>query len=428
MQEKKDLMEATVFVSNPIIQAKRKMNILGERIFKIGLASLRPHIEGQDGVEYDTEFREIIIPYKKLVEMFGNEFAPPDIKKAIRKKRNEAIVGYIERKTEDGWEDAVPLYSYIGYKDRVGLRFKFNEEWKKDLIELAQNPGFSSYKLKEVFDLSSVHAVRLMELMQMKAGHFKDHDEIFNILSIDFLKKTLMKEEYNGRNDSFRRVVINPAVEEINEKTRYELKYLNVKEGRKVIAYKFLMRIKKDCKEKVKETIDVSASDSVVASDWTDEQQVAVDRLARYKILNVPEDVQKIIKNNDLSRIHQNIDYELYEDSPKPTEEQLPGAIIRAIRENRAGTAAEAKKRTAAREKKKEEAREAERKEQAKETELELSGIEAEQVFYERHGKEYNQKIYDWAIAKIDKLGLSDKKVDEIARKHINECAKNGKG
>ncbi|MCR5766611.1 MAG: replication initiation protein [Treponema sp.] len=309
--ENNKLMEKRVFMSNPLFEAKRRMSIFGEKIFKIGLANIRPHIKDEQEGEYDTEFHEVIIPYNKLIEYFGYD-ASTLIKNAVEDNVNETIKSYLQRKTEDGWDDAVPLYAYIGYKKNVGLRFKFNSEWKKDLIELVRQTNFSSYKLKEIFNLSLVHSVRLMELMQMKAGHFKDHDEIYADYSIDFLKNVLTKGGYEGRNDNFRRIVINQAVNEINAKTRYELKYENIKEGRKVIGYKFIMKFKEGYNDNDTKIDENKVIDVKIEEEMDQEKQKAYTALLNAginspvakKLLEIEEpkyiikDVEKGIKEN----------------------------------------------------------------------------------------------------------------------------------
>ncbi len=86
--------------------------------------------------------------------------------------------------------------------------------------------------------------------------------------------------------------------------------------------------------------------------EYTEEQQIVVDRLAHYNILALNGKklawLHKMILNNDLERINKNIDFVV--NVERPDKGQISGAIINAIKEDRAGKAAAAKERRKVRE------------------------------------------------------------------------------
>lgn len=145
--------------------------------------------------------------------------------------------------------------------------------------------------------------------------------------------------------------------------------------------------------------------------EYTEEQQIVVDRLAFYKIVSIPAWLIRIIEANDFKRINRNIDYVV--NVEKPDKVQIPGAIINAIREDRAGAAAAAKERRDAREMKLHEERTAQTYAQAKETSL--SAFEAHAVICQQRGLSFLERAFESGMEKIKTLGLTDEAVRRIA-------------
>lgn len=95
--------------------------------------------------------------------------------------------------------------------------------------------NFTLYNLKEVADLTSIYAVRLYELMQqfntttgMLIHNMEQWREMFGVQPTQYKLYADLK-----------RKVFNQALEEINEKTGYQLTMTEIKEGRKVVRVRF---------------------------------------------------------------------------------------------------------------------------------------------------------------------------------------------
>ena len=59
-----------IYQSNPLIQARKDFDVIGMRIFFLGLQGLNPHFSENDKY-FDENFNKLFIPTKKLVEIFG---------------------------------------------------------------------------------------------------------------------------------------------------------------------------------------------------------------------------------------------------------------------------------------------------------------------------------------------------------------------
>lgn len=95
--------------------------------------------------------------------------------------------------------------------------------------------NFTLYNLKEVADLTSIYAVRLYELMQqfntttgMLIHTIEQWREMLGVQPTQYKLYGHLKDK-----------VFNQALEEINEKTGYQLIMTEIKEGRKVVRIRF---------------------------------------------------------------------------------------------------------------------------------------------------------------------------------------------
>ncbi|MCE2706827.1 MAG: replication initiation protein [Proteobacteria bacterium] len=95
--------------------------------------------------------------------------------------------------------------------------------------------NFTLYNLKEVADLTSIYAVRLYELMQqfntttgMLIHTIEQWREMLGIQPTQYKLYGHLKDK-----------VFNQALEEINEKTGYQITMTEIKEGRKVVRIRF---------------------------------------------------------------------------------------------------------------------------------------------------------------------------------------------
>jgi plasmid replication initiation protein len=98
------------------------------------------------------------------------------------------------------------------------------------------------YNLKEISNFGSLYSTRLYELIQ----EFKDTG--FIIKSIQQLRTVFAVGEKLQRYNDFKRFTFAHAVDEINNQYDLNLIFEEVKEGRKIVAIKFLFKPNFICK------------------------------------------------------------------------------------------------------------------------------------------------------------------------------------
>ncbi len=233
----KDFVEA-----NPLVEARKEMNVTEMRLFVLGLQDIKPHFK--DDILHDVEFHETIIPYNELMGLFGNDYNGniTNLKKQV-KKASRCV---IELSSENGGFGFASIYRKIRYEPNKGLIIHFNDELKPYILELA-NQAYTRYKVKAFFSLSSTYSWRILELLLQKQGYFKKgYKKIFIDLSIEKLRFELNVEKgkYEGRMNNFRKYILDEPIKEINKKTNYFVWYEVQKAGRKVTGFKFWLKLK----------------------------------------------------------------------------------------------------------------------------------------------------------------------------------------
>ena len=236
------ILEKDVVQANPLIEARKEMNVTEMRLFVLGLQDIKPHIK--DDTLHDVEFHETIIPYNELIELFGNDYNGniTNLKKQV-KKASRCV---IELSSDNGGFGFSSIYRKIKYEPGKGLIIHFNDELKPYILELV-NQAYTRYKIKAFFSLSSSYSWRILEALLEKQGYLRQgHKEIFIDLTMEKVRFLLNVEKgkYEGRINNFRKYILDNPIKEINEKTDYLVWYEVQKTGRKVTGFKFWLKLK----------------------------------------------------------------------------------------------------------------------------------------------------------------------------------------
>lgn len=136
-------------------------------------------------------------------------------------------------------------YTQLGYIRQASFKkgkitVLLDELLAPQLLALKQN--FTSFGLVNMLVLKSKYAMTIYQIL-------KSFESIVTWeTDLDDLKRKLYAEQYD-RYPDFRRKVLEPAIEEINEKTDIKVSYDLQKEGKKVVGIKFIIRENKDVVE-----------------------------------------------------------------------------------------------------------------------------------------------------------------------------------
>lgn len=126
----------------------------------------------------------------------------------------------------------IPICQNSVYNTKEGsLTIKFNEDIMPYLAQVKQK--FVLYNLKEVANFGSLYSTRLYELIQ----EFKDTGYI--IKSVTQLREVFAVGKKFTKYNDFKKYTFAHAVDEINAQYEMNLKFEELKEGRKVISIRF---------------------------------------------------------------------------------------------------------------------------------------------------------------------------------------------
>ena len=238
------ILEKEVVQANPLIEARKHMNLSEMRLFLLGLQGIKPNIS-TDGNIHDVEFHDIWVSPSQLERLFsGNTASITNLKRHIQK----AFQGFIEISEENGGFSLYHIYQRMKYFPQQGLLIKFDDEMKPYILDIL-NQSYTRYALKHVFPLSSEYGWRIMELLLEYQGYLKRGKSYiyrkFTLSEIRFLLN-VPEGKYEDRMNNFRKYVLDNPIEEINEKTVYHVWYDVCKTGRKVSGFTFYMERKHD--------------------------------------------------------------------------------------------------------------------------------------------------------------------------------------
>lgn len=231
-------MRDLVAQSNQIIQSSKKFDLMGLRLFLIGLMSLNPHYSENDKY-YDEGFPRVLVSAQKLSEIFGNNTYLHDLQDSCAKLFGAHIVMPLE---QGGWQ-LVHIFDTLEYIPNEGLHICFDERMKPYLLDFVQANGYTIVSAEQLFRLSSPYGVRLLEMLLQFRNIRPGSRFIKRSVDIDNLRFILDVPigAYEGRINNFRKKVLDEPIREINTKTDYYMSYKVVKTGKKVTGFEFTL-------------------------------------------------------------------------------------------------------------------------------------------------------------------------------------------
>lgn len=323
------ILEKEVVQANPLIEARKHMNLSEMRLFLLGLQGIKPNIS-TDGNIHDVEFHDIWVSPSQLERLFSGKTASiTNLKRHIKSAYN----GFIELAFDGGSFGLRHIYAKMDYFPQKGLLIKFDDEMKPYILDIL-NQSYTRYALKHVFPLSSEYGWRIMELLLEYQGYLKKGKPFiyrkFTLSEIRFLLN-VPEGLYEGRLDNFRVRVLDTPIREINEKTIYHVWYDAYKEGRKIAGFTFYMERKHDDDGAAVPPEEVAALDDVPTTDKRD----ILARLMNPDRWNITEKAAlKLVQKYPLEYLDANIRYAYkYRDGKK----NLGGWLMSCIERDEAG-------------------------------------------------------------------------------------------
>ena len=230
---------ASIYQSRPLIEACKQFDLNEGRLFYLGLMELKPQLSDGNG---QAEFEKIVIPTADVIKLFGgNASYYTKLRPIARKLRGRGIT---VKEGDESFHD-ISIFRNMQFDKKLGgLVIHFNDDMRPYILELQGKP-YTRIAAKTIFSLSSMYAIRLMELML-------DYQNIPTFRKSHVIRRSIDVAElrfYCGIGDTkyrkvtdFTKNVVQKPCAEINASTPYEIEFAVIREGRNVRGYSFVMR------------------------------------------------------------------------------------------------------------------------------------------------------------------------------------------
>lgn len=221
----KALKDYKVVKSNDIIQkAKYELNKNEQKIFCYAVSKIKPD---------DPVNKVYTLDVKEFCEILGLDYFNGGIgyyfKKLLKGLRDKSF--YIENNNSSlliGWLSEVEIV-----ENTAKVKLTFGVKMQEYLINLKKN--YTQYDLLCILPMKSGYSIRMFELLRSINGV---KGPIFD-MSLEEIQDRI-KVSYKTYSD-FRRRVIEQSVKEINQFTDLKIQWKPVKEGKKIVAIRFLV-------------------------------------------------------------------------------------------------------------------------------------------------------------------------------------------
>ncbi|GHC34849.1 hypothetical protein GCM10010082_31930 [Kushneria pakistanensis] len=226
-----------IYKSNALIEAQYRLSVVEQRIMLACISQVRRDQSITDEVLYSVTAAEIAAMSGTSTKQAYRELE----KAALRLKRRDVRLikdpnghGSKRKVMITGW---VQTIIYVEEEGRVELRF--TRDMLPYLTQLTEQ--FTRYALADVAQMTSAHAIRLYELLVQWRGAGEREVEI------GWLREAFQLDDKYPAIKDFKRWVIEPAIEQINEHSPLWVQWEQRKTGRTVthLAFTFGEKVSK---------------------------------------------------------------------------------------------------------------------------------------------------------------------------------------
>lgn len=217
-------MEKTLIInkSNNLIEASYQLTLDEMRLLALTVGIMEPK---SDKLEFDFTVAD-------FASHFGIKPASAyeQVKQAVKKIYERSV------KIED--EEKIFEFRWVSSRTYFKREGKFRIALTREVMPyLTQLKGkyYTSYNLEQISTFQSFHSIRIYELL----AQFKNTG--WRQITVEKLKELLQITDKYKAYANLRRRVITPALEEINSKTDLFVELEPIKNGRTIVALKFLI-------------------------------------------------------------------------------------------------------------------------------------------------------------------------------------------
>lgn len=192
----------------------------------------------------ELNFSHIDIKIKDLESLLSNKKNGSFVKEIndLMERLNTKQISFISSITHQGkilrgYVSWFSLIIPILEDGEAGFRFLFNPSLKPFLLDLK---GYTQIDYLEILPLKSSFSIRMFQIFKAHSNKMAKYQKRFKLkYGLDDLKELLeVSDKYNDYRN-LRKKVLTPMEKEINEHTSLNLKYIPIRENRKITAIQF---------------------------------------------------------------------------------------------------------------------------------------------------------------------------------------------
>lgn len=221
-----DAQQRWVTVSNEMVMARMDWDIMMHRVMMVLISQIDSR--------HDDAFQMQQVRVRDIRDLAQVS------QKSIHREAAQAAAKLVRQPIEF-WSDdkqdyeGYPIFAVCKYRSGAGvIEAKFNNDARPFLLQLSER--FTQYRLKQAIPLSTPYAIRTYEIAKMieRPGQTRSQ-----MIPVERFRTMFRLEDKYQRHTDMRRRVINPSVEEVNEKCDVEVACKDVRDGRTPVGLKW---------------------------------------------------------------------------------------------------------------------------------------------------------------------------------------------
>lgn len=212
--------------SNQLVEASYTLTLNEKRLLMLGLSTVDPRRALQ---------REERISFQVTVDQWAERFPDEKPWRAMKRAADTMMARYVTLHPKTGRVKKITWFESVEYIEGEG-RVEIELGHSVSLRLAGMIDEFTRIELTSVQQLRSFHSIRLYELVSQfrSTGYRRITVEDFRIAMDCISTHAEMK--------ALKRYVLNPALKELNAKTDIKVICTDVKKGRRIVGFEFLIR------------------------------------------------------------------------------------------------------------------------------------------------------------------------------------------
>ena len=262
--EKKLNSNLPIVISNSLINGRQSMDLLERRLLYIALSKISQEdiakSKYNDIYEDDWEFTPVYFSIREYITLMNN----------TRGLEKETYGGTVYAQIVEGCKKLMSRQVEISNGTewvawnwvtdaRVSsnvVRIQFHKNMKPFILWLKKDEGYTKFLLKYVLPLQTSYSQRFYEILRGVVYDGKPYG--YKRIDLDDLRYMLglYRTDKNGRErliypaySNLKQRVLDPSVNEINLQSDIQVRYSEIKKGKKVIALNFSVLLKSETNE-----------------------------------------------------------------------------------------------------------------------------------------------------------------------------------